>query len=99
MGGHGHGYLAFRCQGLASGMSHLLDRSPSEKSITDEQPCQTYLSESEDDGSYGNVALGRSFALEMGSFIPPSDRRLGEFLYFHRYIYHIGSNSLRIRVY
>lgn len=29
---------------------------------------------------YGNVALGRSFALEMGSFIPQSDRRLGELL-------------------
>lgn len=43
-------------------------------------PCQTYLSESEDDGGYGNVALGRSFALEMGSFIPQSDRRLGELL-------------------
>ncbi|BCR87686.1 1-phosphatidylinositol 4-kinase STT4 [Aspergillus chevalieri] len=38
---------------------------------------QTYLSESEDDGGYGHISLGRSFALDMGSFIPQSDRRLG----------------------
>ena len=38
---------------------------------------QTYLSEYDDDGAYGHVSLGRSFALEMGSAIPLSDQRLG----------------------
>ncbi|KAL2010126.1 hypothetical protein VTN00DRAFT_5933 [Thermoascus crustaceus] len=38
---------------------------------------QTYLSEYEDDGAYGHVSMGRSFALEMGSLIPQSDQRLG----------------------
>ncbi|KAI9739596.1 MAG: phosphatidylinositol-4- kinase [Cirrosporium novae-zelandiae] len=38
---------------------------------------QTYLSEYDDDGAYGHVSLGRSFALEMGSTIPTTDQRLG----------------------
>ncbi|KAF2134137.1 hypothetical protein P153DRAFT_363122 [Dothidotthia symphoricarpi CBS 119687] len=38
---------------------------------------QTYLSEFDDDSSYGHVSLGRSFALEMGSVIPSTDQRLG----------------------
>ncbi|KAJ5664754.1 hypothetical protein N7462_011567 [Penicillium macrosclerotiorum] len=38
---------------------------------------QTYLSEYDDDGGYGHIAMGRSFALEMGSLIPHSDPRLG----------------------
>jgi phosphatidylinositol 4-kinase len=38
---------------------------------------QTYLSEYEDDGAYGHISLGRSFALEMGSVIPSTDLRLG----------------------
>ncbi|KAF2454789.1 hypothetical protein BDY21DRAFT_351610 [Lineolata rhizophorae] len=38
---------------------------------------QTYLSEHDDDGAYGHVSLGRSFALEMGSVIPSTDQRLG----------------------
>ncbi|KKY13877.1 putative phosphatidylinositol 3-kinase 3 [Diplodia seriata] len=38
---------------------------------------QTYLSEYDDDGAYGHVSLGRSFALEMGSVIPSTDQRLG----------------------
>jgi phosphatidylinositol 4-kinase len=38
---------------------------------------QTYLSEYDDDGVYGHVSLGRSFALEMGSVIPTTDQRLG----------------------
>ncbi|KAJ5566247.1 hypothetical protein N7535_007885 [Penicillium sp. DV-2018c] len=38
---------------------------------------QTYLSEHDDDGGYGHISLGRSFALEMGSLIPQSDPRLG----------------------
>ena len=38
---------------------------------------QTYLSEYEDEGGYGHISLGRSFALEMGSVIPASDQRLG----------------------
>jgi phosphatidylinositol 4-kinase A len=37
---------------------------------------QTYLSEYDDTGSYGHVSLGRSFALGMGSLIPPFDQRL-----------------------
>ena len=39
---------------------------------------QTYLSETEDDCTYGQVSIGRSFALEMGSVIPQSDQRLGK---------------------
>jgi phosphatidylinositol 4-kinase len=38
---------------------------------------QTYLSEFDDEVSYGHVSLGRSFALEMGSVIPSTDQRLG----------------------
>lgn len=38
---------------------------------------QTYLSEYDDEGAYGHVSLGRSFALEMGSVIPTTDQRLG----------------------
>jgi phosphatidylinositol 4-kinase len=38
---------------------------------------QTYLSEYDDTGAYGHVALGRSFALDMGLMIPPLDQRLG----------------------
>ncbi|KAI9890041.1 MAG: phosphatidylinositol-4- kinase [Vezdaea aestivalis] len=37
---------------------------------------QSYLSEYDDDGAYGHIALGRSFALEMGSMIPSTDQRL-----------------------
>lgn len=38
---------------------------------------QTYLSEYDDEGTYGHVSLGRSFASEMGSVIPSSDQKLG----------------------
>ena len=38
---------------------------------------QTYLSEYDDTGAYGHVSLGRSFALDMGSMLPPLDQRLG----------------------
>lgn len=38
---------------------------------------QTYLSDYEDEGAYGHVALGRSFAVEVGSLIPATDQRLG----------------------
>lgn len=37
---------------------------------------QTYLSEYDDDGAYGHISLGRSFAMEMGSVIPPTDQKL-----------------------
>jgi len=37
---------------------------------------QTYLSEYDDDGAYGHVSLGRSFAVEMGSLIPSTDQKL-----------------------
>lgn len=38
---------------------------------------QTYLSEFDDEASFGHISLGRSFALEMGSVIPSTDQRLG----------------------
>lgn len=38
---------------------------------------QTYLSEYDDDGAYGHISLGRSFASEMGAMIPTTDRKLG----------------------
>ncbi|KAG9244575.1 phosphatidylinositol 4-kinase-like protein [Calycina marina] len=38
---------------------------------------QTYLSEYDDDGAYGHISLGRSFASQMGSIIPSTDQRLG----------------------
>ena len=37
---------------------------------------QAYLEDYEDEGSYGHIALGRSFAVEMGSMIPHTDQRL-----------------------
>lgn len=37
---------------------------------------QTYLSEFQDEGAYGHMSLGRSFAVEMGSSIPATDQRL-----------------------
>ncbi len=37
---------------------------------------QTYLSEWDDDGAYGHISLGRSFALELGFSIPSNDQRL-----------------------
>lgn len=37
---------------------------------------QTYLSEFDDEGAYGHISLGRSFALELGSAIPSTDNRL-----------------------
>jgi phosphatidylinositol 4-kinase len=38
---------------------------------------QTYLSEYDDDGAYGHISLGRSFAVEMGSVVPRTDQKLG----------------------
>jgi phosphatidylinositol 4-kinase len=38
---------------------------------------QTYISEYDDDGAYGHISLGRSFATEMGGMIPQTDQRLG----------------------
>ncbi|KAK5987368.1 Phosphatidylinositol 4-kinase STT4 [Cladobotryum mycophilum] len=37
---------------------------------------QTYLSEFNDEGAYGHISLGRSFALELGSVIPSTENRL-----------------------
>lgn len=37
---------------------------------------QTYLSVYEDEGAYGHISLGRSFASEMGSVVPSTDQRL-----------------------
>ena len=41
---------------------------------------QTYLSEYIDDGTFGHLSLGRSFALDMGCTIPSTDQRLSKFL-------------------
>lgn len=38
---------------------------------------QTYLSDYNDEGEYGHISLGRSFATEMGGMIPVTDQRLG----------------------
>lgn len=38
---------------------------------------QTYLSDYEDDGAFGHISLGRSFAVEMGCLVPSTDQRLG----------------------
>lgn len=38
---------------------------------------QTYLAEYDDDGAYGHIALGRSFASDMGAMIPATDQKLG----------------------
>ncbi|KAL4919394.1 hypothetical protein BDW62DRAFT_45207 [Aspergillus aurantiobrunneus] len=38
---------------------------------------QTYLSASDDNDGNGDISMGRSFALEMGSLIPQTDHRLG----------------------
>jgi phosphatidylinositol 4-kinase len=37
---------------------------------------QTYLSECDNEGAYGHVSLGRSFASEMGAIVPSTDQRL-----------------------
>lgn len=37
---------------------------------------QTHLSEFDDEGAYGHMSLGRSFAMELGSSIPGTDQRL-----------------------
>ncbi|OLN95846.1 Phosphatidylinositol 4-kinase STT4 [Colletotrichum chlorophyti] len=37
---------------------------------------QTYLSEFDDEGTYGHISLGRSFAIELGSLMPSTDQRL-----------------------
>ncbi|KAH7626399.1 putative STT4 protein [Sordaria sp. MPI-SDFR-AT-0083] len=37
---------------------------------------QTYLSDFDDDASYGHMSLGRSFAVDIGSAIPSTDQRL-----------------------
>ena len=38
---------------------------------------QTYLAEYDDEGTYGHVSLGRSFALDVGSMIPSTEQKLG----------------------
>jgi phosphatidylinositol 4-kinase len=38
---------------------------------------QTYLAEYDDEGTYGHVSLGRSFALDIGSTIPATEQKLG----------------------
>lgn len=37
---------------------------------------QTHLSEFDDEGAYGHISLGRSFAMELGSSVPGTDHRL-----------------------
>ncbi|KAK6587321.1 hypothetical protein PZA11_000611 [Diplocarpon coronariae] len=48
---------------------------------------QTYLSEYDDEGAYGHISLGRSFATEMGSIIPGSDQRLAQYTTRQEYRY------------
>lgn len=43
---------------------------------------QTYLSEYDNEGAFGHVSLGRSFAVEVGSAIPITDQKLGKPLMF-----------------
>ena len=43
---------------------------------------KTYLAEYDDDGAYGHIALGRSFAADMGAMIPATDQKLGQLLYY-----------------
>ncbi|KAF9884109.1 phosphatidylinositol-4- kinase [Aspergillus nanangensis] len=50
---------------------------------------QTYLSVSESDTEFGQISMGRSFALDMGSLIPRSDQRLGS-------IGSYGSNKVNV---
>ena len=47
------------------------------------------MSEYDDNGAYGHVALGRSFALEIGATIPTTDQKLGSV---------IGTGSERYRM-
>lgn len=54
-------------------VSHVIDVMP----LDMKGLLQTYLSDFEDKGAYGHVALGRSFALEMGCLIPKHDLRIG----------------------
>ncbi|CAN8098770.1 unnamed protein product [Discula destructiva] len=37
---------------------------------------QTHLSEFDDEGAYGHISLGRSFAMELGASVPATDQRL-----------------------
>ncbi|MCJ1397105.1 phosphatidylinositol-4- kinase [Xylographa trunciseda] len=55
---------------------------------------QTYLSEYDDDGAYGHVALGRSFALEMGSIMSMADHRLGAIERTGEYNVNTGSDFI-----
>ncbi|KAI9701436.1 MAG: phosphatidylinositol-4- kinase [Bogoriella megaspora] len=55
---------------------------------------QTYLSEHDDTGAYGHVALGRSFALEMGSVIPSTDQRLGAIERSNEFSVNTGSDFI-----
>ncbi|KAK2789085.1 phosphatidylinositol-4- kinase [Emmonsiellopsis sp. PD_33] len=55
---------------------------------------QTYLSDYEDDGAYGHIAMGRSFALEMGSAIPSSDQRLGSIESHNSSIVNVASDFI-----
>lgn len=36
------------------------------------------MAEYDDDGAYGHVALGRSFAADMGAVVPTTDHKLGQ---------------------
>lgn len=47
------------------------------------------MSEYDDNGAYGHVALGRSFALEIGATIPTTDQKLGSV---------VGTESERYRI-
>ncbi|EEH47921.2 1-phosphatidylinositol 4-kinase STT4 [Paracoccidioides brasiliensis Pb18] len=55
---------------------------------------QTYLSDYEDDGAYGHISMGRSFALELGSSIPSSDQRLGSIDSHNNSIVNVASDFI-----
>lgn len=53
-------------------VTHAIDAAP----LDTKGLLQAYLEDYEDDGAYGHIGLGRSFAVEMGSLVPNSDQRL-----------------------
>ncbi|KAG8624207.1 hypothetical protein KVT40_009183 [Elsinoe batatas] len=67
------GTLTIFLRNCRAWVSHVIDIMP----LDVKGLLQTYLSDFEDKGAYGHVALGRSFALEMGCLIPKHDLRIG----------------------
>ncbi|KAJ9157387.1 Phosphatidylinositol 4-kinase stt4 [Pleurostoma richardsiae] len=55
---------------------------------------QTHLSEWDDEGAYGHISLGRSFALQLGSSIPSTDQRLNSIDRVGDYSINTGSDFM-----